>query len=52
MISAKLRVPAGAGVQLSGGETSAPSHVNFLGIIPPSGKAVLEISKDIVPSLA
>jgi hypothetical protein len=52
MISAKLCLAAGASFQLNCGETSGPSHVNFLGIDPPLGKAVLAIWKDIVPPLA
>src|SRR2546430_14610604 len=40
-ISAKLTVPAGAPLQASGGETSAPSHVYLEGTADPSVKAVL-----------
>src|SRR5207237_3104414 len=40
-ISAKLTVPAGAPLQASGGETSAPSHVYLTGTADPSVKAVL-----------
>ena len=36
-----LFVPAGGFAHLKGGETSAPSHVYFLGIKPFSSKAVL-----------
>src|SRR2546429_7507349 len=39
-ISAKLTVPAGAPLQASGGETSAPSHVYLAGTAAPSAKAV------------
>jgi len=45
MMSAKLCVAAGASFQLSGGETSGPSHVNFFGIVSPLEKATLEGSK-------
>src|SRR5208283_3127703 len=40
-MSAKLRVPAGASLQVKGGETSAPSHVYFVGIACPSIQATL-----------
>src|SRR5712691_9852807 len=41
-MSAKLCVPAGASDQASAGETSAPSQVNFFGMLAPGSKAVLE----------
>jgi len=41
MISAKLCVPPAAPFHLSGGETSGPSHVNFLGIVPPAENAAV-----------
>src|SRR5438309_8147377 len=41
MIRAKLLVPGGGSVQESGGEVSAPSQVNSLGISPPFLNAVL-----------
>ena len=37
-------MPAGGSVQASCGEASGPSQVNFLGILPPLEKAVLEIA--------
>src|SRR5437868_3023288 len=43
MISAKLCVFAGGSFQLSLGEASGPSHVNFLGIISLAEKAELTI---------
>jgi len=52
MMSAKLRVAAGTSVQLSCGEASSPSHVNFFGIVPPLEKAVLDIWKDIAHPFA
>jgi hypothetical protein len=47
MISAKLFVPAGGSLQLRGGETSGPSQVYLLGIVPPVVKAVLCIANAI-----
>src|SRR5712691_1637625 len=41
-MSAKLCVPPGASDQASAGETSAPSQVNFFGMLAPGSKAVLE----------
>ena len=41
--NAKLFVPAGGSVQASCGETSDPSQVNFVGMLPPLEKAELEI---------
>ena len=38
-MSARAFVPAGSSDQWSGGETFAPSHVNFAGISAPSEKA-------------
>jgi hypothetical protein len=35
MIRAKALVPVGGSFQESAGETSAPSQVNFWGIVPP-----------------
>src|SRR5437763_11682845 len=43
--SAKLTVPAGAPLQTSGGETSAPSHVYLAGTAEPSVKAGLVSAK-------
>ena len=40
-------MPAGGSVQESSGDTSAPSQVNFFGMSPPFGKAVLEIANAI-----
>lgn len=40
-------VPAGGSVQLSCGETSAASQVNFLGMGPPLVKLGLEMVRDI-----
>src|ERR1051326_6793584 len=45
--SAKLFVPAGGSVQVSSGETSAPSQVNFLGMALPLGKLGLDMVIDI-----
>src|SRR5262249_48106238 len=47
MMSAKLCVFSGSAPQLSFGETSGPSQVNFLGIISPAEKKALEICSDI-----
>ena len=38
---AKLRVPAGAPLQASGGDTSTPSHVYLPAMVAPSLKAAL-----------
>src|SRR2546422_890843 len=44
-VRAKLRVPAGAPLQASGGERLAPSQVYFAGMTSPSAKAELERAK-------
>src|SRR5438093_1030812 len=51
-MSAKVPVPAGALLQASGGDTSAPSHVCLMGIAAPSLKAVLESENAMVASRA
>src|SRR5439155_24494943 len=40
-ITAKLLLPAGTSLHLSGGDTSLPSPVHCLGMVVPSWKAVL-----------
>src|SRR2546427_4798671 len=47
-ISAKVTVPGGAPLQLSDGDTSAPSHVYLPGMVAPSLKAGLE-SENAIP---
>lgn len=47
---ARERVPAGAPVNDSGGETFAPSQVCRLGIVAPSSNAALAISSSATAS--
>src|SRR6184192_4917305 len=47
-MSANAAVPGGAPLQLSGGDTSAPSHVYLPGMAAPSLKAALE-SENAIP---
>src|SRR5712692_5640583 len=51
MISEKLCVFSGGSFQVSFGERSGPSQLNFFGMVSPAGKAVLEICRDMVPPI-
>src|SRR5215472_8701357 len=51
-VRARLSVPAGTPLQLSGGETSTPEQVNSVGMVPPFVNAELVSVMDCAPVAA